>query len=133
MITEDGPVKFFVILALLFLVLKVVNSRTKIPDALTELIIGIILGITVPTKTGLVKSKPNNIVRRYSPIQGRMTPMKAIMPYLTLNISFNSNSMLTSNSNTTATMCAKIWTDSVYELNQASLDQLLFLKAFPIQ
>lgn len=47
MVAEDVLVKFFVILALLFFVPKVVNSTTKIPDALTELMIGIILGITV--------------------------------------------------------------------------------------
>jgi Kef-type K+ transport system membrane component KefB len=49
MIAEDGLVKFFIILALLFFIPKVVNSKTKIPDALTELMIGIILGIAIPS------------------------------------------------------------------------------------
>jgi len=49
MIADDVLVKFFVILALLFFLPKVVNSSTKIPDALTELMIGIILGITIPS------------------------------------------------------------------------------------
>jgi len=49
MVAEDGLVKFFVILALLFFVPKVVNHKTKIPDALTELLIGIILGIAIPS------------------------------------------------------------------------------------
>ena len=49
MVAEDLLVKFFVILALLFFLPKVVNSTTKIPDALTELLIGIILGITIPS------------------------------------------------------------------------------------
>jgi len=49
MTLDDVLVKFFVILALLFFVPKVVNSTTKIPDALTELMIGIILGITLPS------------------------------------------------------------------------------------
>lgn len=49
MATEDLLVKFFVILALLFFVPKVVNSKTKIPDALTEVVIGIILGIAIPS------------------------------------------------------------------------------------
>jgi Kef-type K+ transport system membrane component KefB len=47
MATEDVLIKFFVILALLFFLPKVVNRLTKIPDSLTELILGIILGITI--------------------------------------------------------------------------------------
>lgn len=49
MVAEDLLVKFFIILALLFFVPKVVNSKTKIPDALTEVVIGIILGIAIPS------------------------------------------------------------------------------------
>jgi len=49
MALNDVLVKFFVILALLFFVPKVVNSTTKIPDALTELMIGVILGIALPS------------------------------------------------------------------------------------
>jgi len=49
MTAEDVLVKFFVILALLFFLPKVVNRSTKIPDVLTELMIGIILGIAIPS------------------------------------------------------------------------------------
>ncbi|MBN1860631.1 MAG: cation:proton antiporter [Candidatus Thermoplasmatota archaeon] len=49
MVAEDVLVKFFVILALLFFLPKVVGSLLKIPDVLTELIIGIILGIAIPS------------------------------------------------------------------------------------
>jgi Kef-type K+ transport system membrane component KefB len=47
MATEDVLVKFFVILTLLFFLPKVINRSTKIPDSLTELMIGIILGIAI--------------------------------------------------------------------------------------
>lgn len=49
MAAEDILVKFFVILALLFFLPKVVNRITRIPDALTELMIGIVLGIALPS------------------------------------------------------------------------------------
>ncbi len=49
MAAEDILIKFFVILALLFFFPKVVNRITKLPDALTELLIGIILGIALPS------------------------------------------------------------------------------------
>lgn len=49
MAAEDILVKFFVILAVLFFLPKVVNRISKIPDALTELMIGIFLGIALPS------------------------------------------------------------------------------------
>lgn len=49
MAAEDILVKFFVILAVIFFLPKVVNRISKIPDALTELMIGIFLGIALPS------------------------------------------------------------------------------------
>lgn len=49
MAVEDILVKFFVILAVLFFLPKAVNRVSKIPDALTELMIGIMLGLALPS------------------------------------------------------------------------------------
>jgi Kef-type K+ transport system membrane component KefB len=49
MATQDVLVKFFVILALLFFLPKVINRLTRVPDSLTELLIGIVLGVALPS------------------------------------------------------------------------------------